>query len=300
MLSREIPDVAIGAHCTDPYECPFLDRCHPELPDDHVSTLYRIHEKTLDKLLGKGVSTLHQMQPGDVRGDTARRQIRSVQQGVPIVEHGLRTALTTLRPPLAYLDFETINPAIPVWPGCTPYGQVPVQLSCHVRGPDGSVVAHSWLADGDEDPRRALAEKLLEVCGGAKTIVAYNASFEKQCIRLLADALPDLATRLQKLESKLVDLLPVVRDHVYHPEFGGSFSLKSVLPALVPDLGYDDLEIQDGETASAALVAILLEPETLDTSERGALRAALLRYCERDTLAMVRLHERLVEMAQAR
>jgi hypothetical protein len=104
---------------------------------------------------------------------------------------------------------------------------------------------------------------------------------------------------LKALTGRLRDLLPIVRDHVYHPDFGGSFSIKEVLPALVPGLGYDDLEIQDGSSASTALEALLLDAGALSRDERQALRKNLLRYCERDTLAMVRLHERLQVLSLA-
>ena len=202
-------------------------------------------------------------------------------------------------PPLAFLDFETVNPAIPVWPGCAPYDQIPVQFSCHVGNGDGAFVHHAWLADGPSDPRRALAEALLVACAGAQTVVAYNAPFEKRCVDLLADFLPDLAPALRDLAARIADLLPIVRNHVYHPEFGGRFGLKSVLPALCPGLGYDDLEIQGGDTAAAALEALLLDSDAHTDADRRALRNALLSYCERDTLAMVRLHEQLAAMAAA-
>jgi hypothetical protein len=299
MLAGAIPEVPTGAHCTAPYECPFRERCCPPLPDHHVSTLYSIRAQRVEKLLAQGCVTIHDLPPDFTASAAAMRQVRSVRAGEPIVERGLRSALSTLRPPLAYLDFETVNPAIPIWPGCAPYDHVPVQFSCHVQQQDGSLVHHAWLADGPADPRRPLAEALLDACAGARTVVAYYASFERGCIQKLANALPDLASPLRDLAARIEDLHPVVRDHVYHPEFGGSFGLKSVLPALCSGLGYDDLEIQDGDTASTSLEALLLDADAYADADRRALRDALLRYCERDTLAMVRLHEQLAVMADA-
>lgn len=299
MLAGAIPEVATGAHCTDPYDCPFHDRCWPPLPDHHVSTLYRLQHAKVENLLAQGCVTLHDLPPDFTASAAAMRQIRSVRAGEPIVEHGLRSALATLRPPLAYLDFETVNPAIPVWPGCAPYDQVPVQFSCHVQQQGGALVHHAWLADGPADPRRPLAEALLEACAGARTVVAYNAVFEKRCIHTLADLLPDLAPALRDLAARIEDLLPIVRNHVYHPEFGGSFGLKSVIPALAPDVDYDELEIQEGGTAAASLESLLLDGDALEEGERRALRDALLRYCKQDTLAMVRLHEELAALAAA-
>ncbi|MEK7315263.1 MAG: DUF2779 domain-containing protein, partial [Candidatus Eisenbacteria bacterium] len=176
---------------------------------------------------------------------------------------------------------------------------VPVQFSCHVLTSDG-LEHHAWLADGAADPREEFARALVSACAKAKTIVAYNAPFERRCIDLLAEAVPALRRDLGTLSGRLRDLLPIVRDHVYHPDFGGSFSIKSVLPALVPGLGYDDLAIQDGGTASSTLEALLLDEGAVSASDREQLRGDLLRYCERDTLAMVRLHERLRDLAGLR
>ena len=147
------------------------------------------------------------------------------------------------------------------------------------------------------DPREEFARKVIVACAGAKTIVAYNAPFEKKCIKSLADALPQLNSDLTALSKRIKDLLPIVRDHVYHPDFGGSFSIKSVLPALVPGLGYDDLEIRGGSAASTALEMLLFGADALESGARQTLRKDLLSYCERDTLAMVRLHERLRSLA---
>ena len=133
----------------------------------------------------------------------------------------------------------------------------------------------------------------MAACAGARRIVAYYASFERECIRQLAEAVPRLAPELERIERRLVDLLPLVRNHVYHPDFGGSFSIKRTLPALVPGLSYADLEIRDGETATLELMRLLFADDELQADERVDLRQALLRYCERDTWAMVRMLEQL-------
>ena len=298
-LAGPLPDVPTGPHCNAPYACPFLERCWLPLPDYHMSTLYGIRASKAVKLLADGIKTLHDLPLDFAASGPALRQIRSIKAGEVIIERGLRRDLARLKPPIAFLDFETISPAVPVWPGCHPYEQVPVQFSCHVLSP-GGVEHHEWLAAGADDPREEFARVVISVCAGAKTVVAYNAPFERRCINALADALPHLRPDLKALTERLRDLLPVVRDHVYHPDFGGSFSIKSVLPALVPGLGYDDLEIQDGSSASTALEVLLLDADALNPEERPALRKDLLRYCERDTLAMVRLHEPLRALAGIR
>ena len=213
------------------------------------------------------------------------------------MEPGLREALAALERPLAWMDFETIMPAIPVWSGCCPYDSVAVQVSVHAETEDGGVEHVAWLAEGPGDPREPLAERLLAATAGARTVLAWNAGFERRFVRAMAEVLPGHREALEDLASRVVDLLPIVRNHVYHPDFRGSFSLKAVLPALVPELGYGDLEIADGSTAAAVLETLLLDEAALSPDERAALRDRLLRYCERDTWALVRLTEVLRELA---
>ncbi len=297
-LDGPLPRVDTGSHCSDPYPCRFQGRCWPELPEHHVSTLYRIRAKKAAQLIADGYHRVQDLPEKLKVSGPAKRQIQSVREGQVIVAAGLAAALGKLKQPLAFLDFETVMPAIPSWPGCGPYEQVPVQLSCHVFV-NGRLEHRAWLADGPADPRPSFTEALISACEGGQTILAYNASFELQRIEQLISAFPKLATRLTRLKKRIVDLLPIVRDHVYHPAFYGSFSLKSVLPALVPGLGYDDLEVQGGSTASALLEAMLLHAGQMTRSDAVKLRTNLLAYCERDTLAMVRLYERLNELARA-
>jgi predicted RecB family nuclease len=298
-LQGLLPEIAIGAHCTEPYECPFIDRCWPPLPDHHIRTLHGLREQRIEELIEAGFETIHQL-PDDLElRPTAARQVRSVRSGDLVVEPGLGDALSTTVAPVAFLDFETIAPAIPVWPGCQPYGIVPVQMSCHVQGEDGQLAHHGFLAEGPGDPRPAIARAVVDACAGAGTVVAYGASFELRCLDHLAAAVPDLATELHQVCDRVVDLLGIVRDNVYHPGFGGSFSIKSVLPALVPGLGYGDLVIADGAVASARLESLLLGEDAMQEDDRQALRRDLLAYCGRDTLAMVKLWERLRTLASS-
>ncbi len=292
MLQGPVPDVPIGPHCTTPYECPFMARCWPTLPPHHVSTLYAMRRRALE-LDEQGYRTIHDL-PEDVPlGPIADRQRRAVQEGRLIVEPALAAALDAFVPPIAFLDFETVGLAVPVWEGCHPYDAVPVQFSCHVQGVDGRVTHHEWLAEGPEDPRPALAERLVRACESARTVVAYNAGFERRCLEQMAEVLPTLAAPLRSIVARLVDLLPIVRNHVYHPDFRGSFGLKSVLPALVPDLRYDNLAIADGGTASLELERLLFNGDGLEPETREKLRSDLRRYCHQDTWGLVKLLERL-------
>src|SRR6266581_4119170 len=276
MLEGPLPDVAIGEHCTTPHDCPFIQRCWPKLPDHHVSKLYRIERKRALELEADGYATIYDL-PSDLELSVIHaRQVTAVQTGRMVVEPTLTKALAQFTSPLAFLDFETVSLAIPRWPGCRPWQQMPVQFSAHVERV-GGLVHHQWIADGPEDPRPALAEALVAVCAGARKVVAYHASFERECIKRLREAAPHLDKDLERIERRLVDLLPVIRRHVYHPDFGGGFSIKKTLPALVPGLSYADLRVQDGEVATVELQRLMLEGDRTP-AERAALREALLRY----------------------
>lgn len=287
------PDVEPGDHCTAPYDCPFIARCWPENPEHHVSTLYRIGGKQLDRLLEDGIETIHDIPDALELGDIADRQRRAVQSGRVMVEQGLKKALAQLEHPIAYLDFETIGLPIPIWDGCRPYDAVPVQFSCHLEDASGELRHYEWLAEGPSDPRAALAEALVHAVRGAKTIVAYNAGFEVGCIQDLRAAVPEFDRELRRVERRVRDLLPIVRENVYHPDFGGGFGVKRVMPALVPALSYEELAIQDGGSATVELERLLLRSSEMTASEPAKLRSALLDYCRMDTLAMVKIVERL-------
>src|SRR5438309_421615 len=257
-----------------------------------VDILDRIERKRALELEADGYATIYDL-PSDLELSVIHaRQVTAVQTGRMVVEPTLTKALAQFASPLAFLDFETVSLAIPRWPGCRPWQQVPVQFSAHVERV-GGLVHHQWIAEGPEDPRPALAEALVEVCTGARKVVAYHASFERECIKRLREAAPHLDKDLERIEKRLVDLLPVIRRHVYHPDFGGGFSIKKTLPALVPGLSYADLKVQDGEVATVELQRLMFQGAEMPAGERAALREALLRYCERDTWAMVKLLERL-------
>jgi hypothetical protein len=297
MLAGPRPEVATGPHCTRPRECPFLARCWAPAPEHHVSTLYRQQARSLAALYEQGYQSIFDLPEDTALAATADRQRRAVQAGRMIVEAGLGRALRACARPVAFLDFETAGLPIPVWNGCHPWDALPVQWSCHLEDGAGGLAHHAWLAEGPDDVRPALAERLLAACEPARTIVAYSAGFERECIQRIAAGAPALAPRLARIAERLVDLLPIVREHVYHPAFGGSFSLKRVLPALVPGLGYDDLAIGGGALASVALERLLWGGDAVSQAERSRLRADLLSYCERDTLGLARLLERLRSLA---
>jgi hypothetical protein len=306
MLELSMPDSAIGVSCVTPEDCAFKPRCWSGVPDHHVSTLYRV--KKSDAFAhhhGGRMRVVDVELPAPKREPSSTwkiqsRQQQSLRRGVRIVERdGLASALDSLVYPIAMLDFETVQLAIPVWPGCTPQTQIPVQFSCHVvMGPGADPVHHAWIARGSEDPRPRIVEALVAACRDAATVMAYFSSFEEGCLDRLARWLPERAAELQSIRSRMVDLLPIVRDHVYDPAFGGSFSLKRVLPALVPHMSYQGLAIAKGDVAAAELWRIMFTP--MPESERQYVSEALLEYCRRDTHAMVELHRALERMAADR
>lgn len=290
-LEGPLPAVPIGAHCgrgkND--ECPFIDRCWKDVPEHHVSTLYYIG-KQWEALVAKGWETIPRL-PEDVKlpKPETHRQVRAVKESRRIVEPGLAAALAQWAGPIVCLDFETVATAIPALPGASPWEQVPAQFSVYRE--DGT--SAEWIADGGGDPRPALAAALLEACRGTGSIVAYYATFERSCLRHLQATVPELAAALATLEARLVDALPVVRDHVYDPAFGGGFSLKKVQPALVPELaGYLAFEVQEGQKASVRLKK-LLRGEPADPAERERVRRELLEYCAFDTFGLMKVVERL-------
>jgi len=297
MLEGPLPAVAIGRHCKEPYECPFLARCWSGLPVDHVSTLYHMGSKAWE-LEALGYRTIIDVPAGVALHPAAERQRRSVREGRMIVEPGLAEALAALRPPIAFLDFETVSLAIPVWEGCHPYDAIPVQFSCHRQDGAGALAHFEWLAEGAGDPRTACAESLIAACAGAKTVVAYNAPFERTCLRALSPRLgPVLGDAIHDIDRRLQDLLPMVRDYVYHPGFRGSFGLKSVLPVLVPELSYEGLAVSDGSMASLLLDRLLFGGGAMADDEGRRVRQDLLSYCALDTLGTARLYERLHQIA---
>ena len=295
-LAADLPDVEVGEHCRVPYACPFQARCWPQLPAHHVSTLYCGRNKARE-LEEAGCETLLDIPQDEPLSSIQHRQVRAAEQDALVCDAGLAEALEALPEPFGYLDFETIMLAIPCWNGCRPYDQVPAQFVCYVCDADGVPQVREWLAENGEDPRPELARRLVDACRGAAVLLAWNASFERRCIQGLVQSVPELADDLLEVSGRIVDLLPIVRNHVYHPDFGGGFSLKVVLPALVPDLSYADLEIQGGVEASRVLEGLVLRSDDIPADERQRLREALTAYCRLDTWGMVRLHDRLLELA---
>lgn len=285
------PSMRTGRHCYDPYECGFYAHCSRGEPKAAipVSVLPRVQSKALKALIADNPVLELADVPDDMLNDQQRR-VKSCTLSGALYFDQAATARELARHalPAYFMDFETAQMAIPVWKGMRPYQQVPFQFSVHRLSQDTVLSHDSFLDLSGGDPSKAFAVKLIEVLGKTGTIFVYNAAFEKGRIRELAEKFPKLREALLALNDRVVDLLPIARQHYYHPSQEGSWSIKSVLPAIAPDLRYDALEgVQHGGDAMAAYEEAIL-PETIE-QRRQEIEQQLHEYCKLDTYAMVRM-----------
>ena len=288
----ETLDIETGRHCTIPYPCPFFGHCHRGEPERPVSELPGLRQGGYNRLEASGIRDIGRI-PADFAGlSGVQRRVRdSVVTGRPFVGPNLASKLAEISFPAGFLDFETLISAVPMYVGTRPFQAIPFQWSLHVRDSDGGLRHSSFLDDGPGDPRERFITSLLEAVPSQGTIVVYS-GYEERMMKELAREFPRYETPLLALCERAVDLLRLIRGSYYHPDFYGSFSIKSVLPALVPDLAYDDLEIPEGLAATAAYARLIAggAPQ----SEEAKIKESLLAYCERDTEAMVRIYEALL------
>lgn len=281
------PDIRIGAHCTAPVTCEFCDHCNPPRPHDHIGFLPRLHASTMEELDAMGVESIMDIPDDFELTEIQRRAAACVKSGNPWYSPEVRDVLRGLAYPLYFADFETLNRAIPPFVGMRPYDHLPFQWSVHVqRQPSAEPEHYEFLATDASDSRGEFISSLCTTLGESGSIVVYS-SFESQRLRELSSWFPEFADRINAVQDRLFDLLPIVRKHVYHPAFGGSYSLKSVLPALVSEMTYEGMEVADGQAAGLAWESLL--QGGLDQGEYAKIRKALLDYCGQDTLGMIRL-----------
>ncbi len=288
LARRKEPDVAAGAQCTTPFPCQFQAYCIPELEGYPVDIL-PYGGKLIAQLREEGYSDLRDV-PGERLSKPLHQRIwKASRSGRAFFDPALGETMRGLSYPRFFLDFETINPAIPVWEGTRPYQHIPFQWSCHIQDAEGALRQEEFLAEGPDDPRRALTVALLAALGTRGPILVWS-DFEKTQLRELAKALPDFARRIEKVVARLVDLRRLANDHYYHPAMLGSWSIKAVLPTIAPKLSYDGLNVANGTMAQKAFSKLL--SSDIPEKDRQSLRRDLLKYCERDTLAMVKIAER--------
>jgi hypothetical protein len=291
------PLVEPGPHCFRPYGCDFWYRCTATKPADWVFRLPWLEDELRERLEAAGIQRITDIPDDFTLGPMQARARRAWCTGSLQVEPYLSAALAGAGPPADYLDFETAFPAIPLYAGTRPYQQVPFQWSLHRLDAAGRMTHAEFLADARSDPRPAFADALLAALRDPNGPVLVWSSFESYRLAELTDALPARAAEIAAVQARLLDLLPLVRAHVYHPAFMGSFSIKRVAPVLAPSVSYGDLEgVADGAAAATALERLargLVE----SADEQAALRRALLAYCRRDTLALVEVHAELRRQA---
>lgn len=287
LAESDEPNIAIGPQCHDPFDCPFLNYCTPPQPDYPVSLLPRAG-KVVNELLVEGYRDLRDVPPGRLSNPTHERVRRVTQSGKPELLPGARGIIEKLAYPRYYMDFETVQFAVPIWKGTHPYEKLPFQWSCEIETVDGSLRHAEFLDIEGHAPMEEFCRALLECIGPEGAIFAYNASFEKSVLSSLAQRFPKYAKSLTAMTERIVDLLPLTREHYYHPDLQGSWSLKAVLPTIAPHLSYGNLgEVQDAGAAPAAYMEII-DRATPD-ERRRSLIADLRRYCGRDTVAIVEL-----------
>lgn len=290
-LAHGEPPVDAGDQCLAPYACPFLHACSPKsAPSSEPYYPVEIlpwSDKLAVDLLVDGYDDVREIPAGRLKSLLHERIRRVCISGRAELSPGVLAELRHLGYPRYYLDFGTAHLAVPIWANARPYQPVPFQWSCHVEKKRGAIDHQEFLASGIDDPRRAFAESLVAVLGQTGPIFVYNAGTERSHMQHLALRYPDLAPALKAAIGRIVDLLTITREHYYHPDMMGSFSIKDVLPTIAPELAYGDLKVGDG-TQAMQVFTELLNP-ALSLEQRDSLRGALLSYCERDTLAMVEL-----------
>jgi hypothetical protein len=293
MLGKNVPpDILPSPHCKEPYLCNFWEHCTQAMPEYWIVKEKGISEKIQKELRAMGVEDMR-----DIPADFPLNAIQQLRRDCVVnqkeyIGAALGGELIKVEHPIHFLDFETIGPAIPKYGGTRPYQTVPFQWSNHVMRENGNLEHQGYLCLEDKDPREEFAETLLKALGERGSIVVYT-TYEKGVLEGLVEYLPHYRDSLHAVIERLYDLHVVVKNHYYHPEFHGSFSLKAVLPAVVPEMQYDDMEIQEGQMASLQYLR-MIDPAT-QQKEREKIQKDLLTYCAQDTLAMVKIREELLK-----
>ena len=292
-----MPKVDIGSHCSDPYDCDFKGTCWRHIPDYSVFDISRLSKSKKFDLYNQGVVTMDQIDLSQI--DLNSNQVLQVQSEVNGTTHvnmdEIRNFTRGLCYPLYFLDFETIGPAVPKYKGSRPYQQLVFQYSLHIQETSSAEIIHSeYLANPIEDPRVGFIEQLIKDCGTSGDIIVYNIGFERGKINDLIKVFLQYSNELRGIVNRLKDLMiPFQQKWYYTPEMKGSYSIKYVLPALVPELSYGDLEIKEGGTASNTFLSMVNGSFEGDIEKT---RRHLLEYCKLDTFAMVKILDKLLQV----
>ena len=304
MLDSDIePDIDVGVNCTKSDDCECWAYCSRNLPKPNVFDVYRLQAKTKSALYSQGLVDLASLEGNSkIKSDIQKRQVDFAlhDRETYIDKKAIAKFLGTLSYPLYFLDFETFMPAVPKYVGTKPYAQIPFQYSLHyVESEDGEIKHKEFLAQAGENPLRPIAEALCKDIPADVCVAVYNKSMECGRLKDLAGYFPDLSDHLLAINNNIVDfLVPFTSGWYYNKKMGGSFSIKSVLPALFPNdpsLDYHNLEgIHHGGEAMEAFPTM----EKMTPEEVAETRKNLLKYCELDTFALVKVWQVLKEAAK--
>jgi predicted RecB family nuclease len=270
----------------------FWEHCTREAPEHSVWELQGISQKRLDELSAMGIMDIHDIPDAFPLNEIQDRIRTCVKNNEEFVGPDLKRELEDVAFPAHFLDFETLGPAIPRYAGTRPYQTVAFQWSDHILRADGSVEHREFLYEKGNDPRAEFTQTLLDALGSEGTIYTYT-GYEEGVIKELADHLPQHKDRLLAIVDRIKDLHKIVSKLYYHPDLHGSFSVKVVLPALLHDMGYGKLAIQDGQEAGLEYRKMIDPAITSEVREK--IRADLLTYCGHDTIAMVKIREELLK-----
>ena len=291
-LNEPQPDFA----CTKPHTCPCPDLCHPNLPDHPVYELPYMGKKAT-KLREMGITAVKDIPSSFDLNPKQRKHVEAIRHKTPIIDRqGIRYALSQLIFPLYFLDYETFNPAIPLFRRYHPYDPIVFQYSLFVVStPDEEPQHFDCLLTGSEDPACEIVKNLLGHIGETGSVIVWNQSFEARCNQKLASYCPQYTERLIAINERLFDLMLIFRDGLYiHPDFHGSASLKAVLPVLCPELSYEALSISNGK--QAMLTWYDLQNGRVPQTVREEVEQTLKTYCKLDTWGMVKLWDKLREI----
>lgn len=295
------PAIEIGKHCHNPYECDAKEYCwrvQRGIPEFSIFNIFNLGSKKQVELYEQGIINIDDVPESFAMTANQKQAVENYKsKETHINKEAIKEFLDTLTYPLYHLDFETYQQAVPEFKGISPFMQIPFQYSLHIEHKDGTLEHREFLAKDGTDPRHALAQKLCEDIPKGATVLAYNMSFEKGVINKLALEFEELSSHLLNINENIKDLmLPFQQKHYVTPSMQGSYSIKYVLPALVPEMAQAYKELEDVQNGSQAMNAFANMPK-LDVEEKQKMRKALLEYCKLDTLAMVKVLEKLREVS---
>jgi predicted RecB family nuclease len=297
MLSRpQAPHVEPSRHCHRPHTCEFWEHCTRNKPQNWIFDLTGIRQERMIDLSEKGINRIDEI-PDTFPLSAIQQRIRTcILESRAYISKELNPLLRDVKYPVHFLDFETVSPAVPRYAGTRPYQTIPFQWSDHILFDDGKIEHREYLCNEDMDPRHEFSRTVLNTLGSNGSIFIYT-GYEKRIINSLAEDLPGHRRALLKTLDRFKDLCAIIKKHFYHPEFHGSFSLKAVLPVLIPGMSYKNLSIQEGAFASMEYLR-MINPST-PNEEKQKIRQSLLTYCGHDTLAMLRIRDEMLKRSEA-